>query len=242
MLIYLSIVISSIIGPIIGIGGALINIPLMRLMGYDLINFIIPVSIFIALITALSSSMAYVRYGLSQVKEALYIGIPMLFTSYIGSKYTGVFGKQTIEILLGIYLLMSGIRLLYFKRLKIKLIGHISHTGLVIIGAIVGFFLGLLGIIGGSIITTLFLLSGYELKAAIASGLFAALFAGTGGTLGHTLRIHMPLKQLLLYGIVAFAAARIGAYILKIWKRTRVLEVIVGIFFIFLAIRMIVGL
>lgn len=237
MMIFISVALSSIVGPLIGIAGTLINISILQFLGYDLVNFIIPFSIFIALITILSSAISYAGNRIIRIKEPLLLGVPMLFSSFYASGLTAELGSFSINLIVSIYLLFSALRLLFFRKVSFKFIGHISPFFLVLIGLVLGFFFGLIGIAGGSVITPLFLLSGFDIKISVASGLFTALFPAIGGTIGHFKYIHIPLYQLALFGIEAYIGAKLGAHILKIWKHNRVLEVIVAFFFIFIALK-----
>jgi len=239
--IYLIMMLSATIGPIIGIGGGLINIPLMRLLGKDLIYFVIPVSIYVSTVTLFSAGSLYLKRGFGEARHSLILGGPLLVFSFVGSRITAHLGDRGVEVLLGLYLLFAAVRLLLFKSKTFKLMGHISIVWQLVLGAAVGFFLGLTGIAGASIITGIFLLSGYDIKTAISSGVVAAFFSALGGMIGHSMDFMLPLTQYLILGGIVFIFARLGAFILMRLKNTKILEYAVALFFIIIGIKMMLG-
>lgn len=99
----------------------------------------------------------------------------------------------------------------------------------------------LLGVSGGIIMlpANQFIL-GFEPVIAVGTSLFAAIFTTMSGSYGHFRAGNVRVKSALLIGGGGLAGVLLGSYIFKVYlsSNTTILELLLGLLFLFMAIRM----
>ena len=158
----------------VGFGGGSTYLALMLI--WDIPYYIFPViALFCNIIVVSGNSINYIRSGNLSLK--------LLFPYLIGSIPFTFFGatlqisKELFEILLFLILFVAGVMLFIESRILNKSdfkINEFSKVFSIIIGSIIGFFSGIVGIGGGIFLSPiLFLLkAGYPKQIACAASLF----------------------------------------------------------------------
>ncbi len=136
----------------LGLGGALLYIPVFHWFGYDFKSVAIPTGLFLNGLTALSAAAAYHRSKMIDYRG----GLPMVVTSFIGAPIgawaSRVVPQNTLIILFSIGMVVAGGKMLLSS-------GNPEPTRLMdpkkrawitgVSGLFIGFLAGLLGIGGG---------------------------------------------------------------------------------------------
>ncbi len=147
--------------------------------------------------------------------------IPMAFLGGLMSIDGTIYKK-----ILGILLLIIVARFIFFRKIEITEPKKASISGSLLIGALIGFASGLIGIGGGIILSPILLLLGWadQKKTAAISALFIFVnaLAGLGG-LAFKGNIHYN-NQIFLYIFISFIGGVTGSYFGALKFRQNILK------------------
>lgn len=235
----------SMLFSMIGLGGAIVYVPLFYWSGFDLLSAI-PMGLLLNTVTSASAAVTYLRKGLVQLSVA----IPFLIISMIAAP-VGAYCTRLVPvgILLGMFsiiMILIGTQMLVPEKKIFSATGNqknISSFPLILTGgSIVGFAGGLLGIGGGSLVMPLLIYLGYAVKTAAATSGLIVLFTSFAGFVAH-LSSWQPDMQLVIYiTIAAFLGAQVGSYLMYTKLQPETLRKMVGLVLWIMALRMIAGL
>ena len=233
--------ITAILYSSIGFGGGSTYLALMLI--WDIPFYIFPIIALICnIIVVTGNSINFLR-----TKN---ININLLTPYLIGSVPFAFFGasisidKDLFEILLFFILLIAGILLLLESKSLNKdqiVINHVSKIISIIIGSIIGFISGLVGIGGGIFLSPiLFLLkAGYPKHITSTASLFI-LINSIFGVAGHLTK-DIVLNEFLNYWplfITVLIGGQIGSFLNIKFLSNKVLAIMTSFLVIFVAIRM----
>lgn len=162
----------------VGHGGASGYLALMAIMGVETC-FMRSTSLTLNLFVSIVAFVNYYRNGFFRLKLLLPFVLASMPLAYLGARIT--LDPKIYKIILGIFLLLATARMLIHPKEQ-KAIIPFSIIGAVIIGAVLGFFSGMIGIGGGIILTPILILLGWATlkEAAAVSALFIFLNSATG--------------------------------------------------------------
>ena len=233
--------ITAILYSSVGFGGGSTYLALMLI--WDIPYYIFPIiALFCNIIVVSGNSLNFVRTKNTNIK--------LLFPYLIGSIPFAFFGasisinKNLFEILLFFILLMAGVFLLLnsksFGKDQIK-IRHIPKVFSIIIGAIIGFISGLVGIGGGIFLSPiLFLLrAGYPRHITSTASLFILINSlfGVAGQLTKDIVFNEFLNYWPLF-ISVLIGGQIGSFLNIKFLSNKILALMTSFLVIFVAIRM----
>lgn len=192
-------------GGLAGLGGGVIMVPLM-VYAFQLIQREAHGTSLVALLfTGIVGTMTYAAKGSVDYAAGLILAVTAIFTVRAGALYCHVLPERKLKRAFGFFLIFVSI-LLLSKSVFTFSVG--TQTGwtrvmlLLIIGAVSGFFSGMLGIGGGSImVTAMVLLVGMTQHVAQGSALLCMIPSGAVGAFTHW-RLGNVAKT-LLPGLVA---------------------------------------
>lgn len=233
----------SMLFSMIGLGGAIVYVPIFYWSGMDLLSAI-PMGLLLNTATSASAAVTYLRKGLVELRVAIPFLIISMIAAPIGAYCTSL---VPVGILLGIFsviMVLVGIEM--FRPEKEILIGSYDHPFSIPLilasGFVVGFLGGLLGIGGGSLIMPLLLYFGYAVKRASATSGLIVLFTSLAGLLAH-LSSWQPNMQLVTYvTVAALLGAQVGSYLMHTRMEPETLRKMVGLVLWIMALRMLSGL
>ena len=221
----------------LGLGGAMLYIPVFHWFGLDFKSVAIPTGLLLNGITALSAASYYIRAKMVDIKGSL----PLIATSFIGAPvgayFTRFFPIRTLVLLFALAMAFAGGRMLltsghadkeHIMSYKWRLL--LMGTG----GFVIGFIAGLLGVGGGFLFVPLMLIIGYKTKQAAATSSFVVIFSSFSGFAGHVAegRFHWPL--MVATAMVVIIGSQIGAKVMKErmkarWIRQMFAAVLLGV-------------
>ena len=233
--------ITSILYSSVGFGGGSTYLALMLI--WEIPFYIIPIlALCCNIIVVSGNSINYIRSG----NFSLNLLLPYL----VGSVPLAFFGaslsisKELFEILLFVILTIAGILLLnrskFFDSNKIK-INQIPKKISVLIGCVIGFISGIVGIGGGIFLSPILFLikAGYPKQIATTASLFILINSifGVAGQLTKDIVLNQFLNFWPLF-LIVFMGGQIGNFLNIKFLSNKTLSLITSLLVIFVAIRM----
>ncbi len=224
----------------LGLGGAMLYIPVFTWFGFDLKEVAIPTGLFLNSITALSAAIYYYRAKMVDVKGAAPIILAAIIAAPIGAHFTHLIPTDILITLFSIAMIAAGSKMLLSAShkeptslLAFKKRAILTGTA----GLFIGFTSGLLGIGGGFLFVPMMMAVGYPTKQAAATSAFIVLFSSFSGFLGHAAEGHFNWQVLIFCTIAVIIGAQIGAKVMKEKMKARWIKQMFGILLIFVAIK-----
>jgi uncharacterized protein len=193
----------------VGHGGASGYLALMALFGVSTITMrasALTLNLFVAGV----SFYAYYRGGFFRKKLLIPFVIGSIPMAFIGARI--IIEAQLFKYILGVFLIIAVARMVYSPKGGKEIIPF-NFVLALLLGTILGFFSGLIGIGGGIILSPVLLLLGWanvkETAAISAIFIFLNSTAGIFGLLSTNINLN---PQLLIWVIIALGGGLIGAY------------------------------
>ncbi|MFD2615131.1 sulfite exporter TauE/SafE family protein [Paenibacillus gansuensis] len=229
--------VSATFGSIVGLGGGIITVPALMYLGPVLMGReysateAVGTSLTVLIITALSSSLTYMKQ-----KKIDYKGGWLYFAasgpaSMLGAALTGVLNPDRFQLIFGFFMLaMAGLLIArdYIKPFQIDWSikrsftdaqGQTYHYGYTILSALllgflVGLVSGLFGIGGGSLfVPVMVILFGYPAHIATATSMFVIFFSAILGSSVHMWNGDVDWMSVAALAPGAWIGGKAGAWI-----------------------------
>ncbi len=233
--------ITAILYASVGFGGGSTYLALMLI--WEIPYYIFPIiALFCNIIVVSGNSINFIRSGNVNLKLILPYLIGSIPFSFIGASIS--LEKEIFEILLFLVLIVAGLSLLIesntFKKKNLK-INSISIFISILIGSLIGFISGLVGIGGGIFLSPiLFLLkAGYPKHITSSASLFI-LINSIFGVAGHLTK-EIVFNEFLNYWplfLAVLIGGQIGSYLNIKFLSNKALALLTSLLIIFVAIRM----
>jgi uncharacterized protein len=195
----------------VGHGGASGYLALMAIFGMS-VDTMKSSALILNLFVSLVAFIQFYKSGHFHLKSFLPFALASVPLSFVGGLIH--IDSRIYKILLGVFLMIAVIRMLFFDDLKSNKNALPSLFVSFMIGGSIGFLSGLLGIGGGIILSPILILlyCMNQKQAAAISALFIFVnsFAGLSGQLAKGVNID---PQIYLFVAVAFVGGSIGSYL-----------------------------
>ena len=233
--------ITAILYSSVGFGGGSTYLALMLIWGIPFYIFPI-IALFCNIIVVSGNSINFIRSGNLNIKLLIPYLIGSIPFAFMGGSIP--IEKKIFEILLFITLIIAGFFLLMesesFNQNKIK-INNIPKIFSVIIGSIIGFISGLIGIGGGIFLSPLLFLikAGYPKHITSTASLFILINSifGIAGQLTKNISLSEFLNYWPLF-VAVLIGGQIGSNLNIKFLSNRILAVTTSFLVIFVAVRM----
>lgn len=208
---------SSLVLTMVGLGGGLIFSPLFILLQFP-VHTAVSASLFLNGIAAISAAITYFRKKMVDVK----IGLPLIISSSLfaplGAYATSKVNLRLFTAILSAVILLAALRMIFSKK-KESEGNEISNVhrilGGSVIGMVIGFVAGLLGIGGGVFIVPLLIyVLGVPTKTAAATSIFIVVFSSFSGFITHVSITSPDWKFILPAALFSFAGGQLGSRIM----------------------------
>jgi uncharacterized membrane protein YfcA len=189
-------------------------------------------SLFLNGIAAISAAITYFRKKMVNVK----IGIPLILSSSLfaplGAYVTAKVNLNIFTIILAVVIFLAAVRMLFSGEME-TLTAPIGSAyrifGGCMIGTIVGFSAGLLGIGGGVfIVPMLIYILKIPTKTAAATSIFIVVFSSFSGFLAHIAIAPPDWKFILTAAVFPIAGGQLGSRIMAEKLKGRTIRKIFG--------------
>ena len=233
--------ITAILYSSVGFGGGSTYLALMLIWGIPFYIFPI-IALFCNIIVVSGNSINFIRSGNLNIKLLIPYLIGSIPFAFIGGSIQ--IEKEFFEILLFIILIIAGILLLMesksFSQDEIK-IKNIPKIFSIIIGSIIGFISGLIGIGGGIFLSPLLFLikAGYPKHITSSASIFILINSifGVAGQLTKNIILNEFLNYWPLF-VAVLVGGQIGSILNIKFLSNRTLAVTTSLLVIFVAVRM----
>lgn len=235
---------ASFLFSMLGLGGALIYVPVLKWAGFPVKEVAIPLALLLNGFTTLIALIAYFRNKLVDVKGGLAMTIFAFAFAPIGALVSDKLPVNILLIFFSIAVFAAAGRMLFMSRKpEPKEIMSLKKRAIIgaIIGSFAGFVAGLLGIGGGFIMAPLLMWMGYETKKAAATSAFAVTFSSFSGFLGHVAQGHFNWTLTVFLTIAVVLGAWLGSNFMATKAKSNRVKQIFALVLFAIAVKLIVG-
>lgn len=208
---------ASFVLTMVGLGGGLVFSPLFVLLKYP-VGTAVSASLFLNGIAAFSAAIIYLRKRMVDMKIAL----PLLVSSALFAPFGAVVTQRlNLRVFTGILcavIFAAALRMLFSKKIEAEQTPVSASRRMIgggVIGAVIGFMAGLLGIGGGVFIVPLLI---YVLKVptktAAATSVFIVIFSSFSGFAAHVSQSDTDWPLILTAAVFSFAAGQLGSRVM----------------------------
>ncbi len=201
--------ITILLSALFSMGGAGAGVALIPIFNFLGLGFTVAkaVGLFAGASTTITSSVMNIKRKVVDYKFVFPIAITMLVFAPLGAYSSSFIDEKIVKFFYMIMLFYSATMMMFGKK---KALFHVeSKYTLFIVGGIVGFLAGLLGVGGGNILIPLLALLGYEPKKVAVAVSFVVPFSALSSFF--TYATYVPLDWIMLF-VVAISAI-VGGYI-----------------------------
>ncbi len=236
-----AILVLAFIFSMLGLGGAMLYIPVFHWFGYDFKSVAIPTGLLLNGITALSAAVFYLRSKMVDIKGS----IPLIISSFVGAPVGAYFTKlvptRTLIILFAISMVFAGGRMLMTSARadKEKMMALGPRMVLMSLGGFfIGFIAGLLGVGGGFLFVPMMMAMGYATKEAAATSAFVVIFSSFSGFAGHIAEGHFDWPLMIATSVAVIVASQIGARVMKEKMKARWIKQMFAVVLLAVAVKL----
>ena len=229
----------------LGLGGAMLYIPVLHWFGFDFKSVAIPTGLLLNGITALSAAIYYVRAKMVDIKGSLPLIVASFVGAPVGAYFTKFFAARTLILLFALAMGFAGGRMLLTsgRADKEHILSYKSRLLLMGIGGFfIGFIAGLLGVGGGFLFVPMMLMIGYKTKQAAATSSFVVIFSSFSGFAGHVAEGHFHWPLMAATTIAVIIGSQIGAKVMKEKMRARWIKQMFAVVLLGVAVKLLCNL
>ncbi|HIP59305.1 MAG TPA: sulfite exporter TauE/SafE family protein [Campylobacterales bacterium] len=226
----------STIFAIAGLGSAVALVPTLNMAGltFDLAR---ASGLFVNSVTTITTSVLNLKKKLFDFQFVAPLVISSSIMALAGAQISFLVNTEIVKTIFAYTLLVIASMILFFKK-PAKKEGKHSKAILLFSGAIGGLFSGFLGIGGGSIISPILLLFGYDAKKIAIGISFVIPFSSIVAFLSYANHIELDYLLLAVVGIAAYIGGMIGNYILHHKVSSATIKKILALALYSIAIKM----
>ncbi len=189
-----------------GAGPGVALIPIFNFLGLGF-SVAKAVGLFAGASTTITSSIMNIKRKVVDYKFVFPIAVTMLIFAPLGAYSSNFIDEDIVKFFYMIMLFYSASMMMFGK--KKALFSLKSKYTLFIVGGVVGFLAGLLGVGGGNILIPLLALLGFEPKKVAVAVSFVVPFSALGSFF--TYATYVPLDPIML--VVVSLSAIVGGYV-----------------------------
>jgi hypothetical protein len=222
-----------------GAGAGIALIPIFHFMG---LNFILAkaIGLFAGASTTITSSIMNLKRKVVDFTFVIPIAIGMLGFSPIGA-YASIFiNQEIVKFMFMILLFYSATMMLFGKKEAILKLEQTKFL-LFIIGAMVGFISGILGVGGGNILIPLLIIFGFEPKKVAISVSFVVPFSTLGSFFTYLSIVKMDWILLMVVSLSAIVGGYLGNYMMQFKLKQNHIKKLMGAILYILAFKLMYG-
>ena len=235
---------ASFLFAMLGLGGGMIYVPVLKWAGFDVKAVAIPLGLLLNGLNTLLALIPYTKKKLVDWKGGSAMALSALIFAPIGAYTAQYVPVQTLLIFFAIAVLGAAIRMVFFARSpepeKMMDIKKRSIIGIGV-GAFAGFMGGMLGLGGGFIIAPILMWMGYKTKEAAATTAFVVTFSSFSGYLGHMAEGHFNWELTILVVIAVIIGSQLGGMFMSSKAKPKWVKSLYAVVLFAVAIKIFLG-
>ncbi len=244
LIISLIIFAASFLFAMLGLGGGMVYVPVLKWAGFPVKEIAIPLGLLLNGLNTLLALIPYARAKLVDWKGGLAMAGAAFLFAPIGA-YTAQFVPvKTLLILFAIAVLAAAVRMTIFSRQpEPETIMPLKKRSIIgaAVGAFAGFMGGMLGLGGGFIIAPILMWMGYRTKEAAATTAFVVTFSSFSGYLGHVAEGHFNWTLTIIVVIAVILGSQLGGSFMSTRAKPKWVKQLYALVLFAIAIKLIVG-
>ena len=194
-----------------GAGSGVALIPILNFLGLDF-TLAKAVGLFAGASTTITSSIMNIKRKVVEYSFVAPIAIMMLLFAPLGAYSSSFIDEEIVKFFFMLMLFYSASMMMFGK--KKALFNATSKATLFIVGGVVGFIAGLLGVGGGNILIPLLALLGYEPKKVAVAVSFVVPFSALGSFFTYASYLDIDWILLIFISLSAIVGGYIGNYMM----------------------------
>ena len=241
ILVFAVILAASFLFAMLGLGGGMVYVPLLKWAGYDLKTVAIPLGLLLNGLNTLLALIPYARARLVDWGGALPMGLAATLAAPLGAWMMPRVPTHQLLLLFAVAVILAAWRMaLTAGRAEPKALMAQSRRWLLgaVAGAAIGFLGGLLGIGGGFIVAPLLMAMGYPTKMAAATTAYVVTFSSFSGFLGHAAEGQIPWQLAVISAGAVLLGSQFGARYLTEKAKTPQVKRIYAVVLVMIAIKL----
>ena len=221
-----------------GAGSGVALIPILHFLGLDF-TLAKTIGLFAGATTTITSSIMNIKRKVVEYSFVLPIASMMLLFAPIGAYSSRFIDEEIVKFLFMIMLFYSASMMMFGKKKALFQIK--SKIALFIVGGVVGFLAGLLGVGGGNILIPLLALLGFAPKKVAIAVSFVVPFSALGSFFTYASYIELDWGLLIIVAISAIIGGYIGNYMMQFKLKQHHIKKLMAILLYLLAIKLLLG-
>ncbi len=221
-----------------GAGAGVALIPILNFLGLDF-SVAKAVGLFAGASTTITSSIMNIKRKAVEYSFVAPIAIMMVMFAPLGAYSSAFIDENIVKFFFMLMLFYSATMMMFFKK---KALFHVkSKLPLFIVGGVVGFIAGLLGVGGGNILIPLLALLGYEPKKVAVAVSFVVPFSALGSFFTYASYIPLDWILLMVISLSAISGGYIGNYMMHFKLKQEDIKKLMAVLLYLLGIKLLYG-
>ncbi len=244
ILVAVIIFIMSFVFAMLGLGGGMVYVPVLKWAGFSMKEVAIPLGLLLNGLNTLLALIPFARKKLVDWKGGLAMAIAALIFSPIGAYTSQFVPEKPLMMLFAVAVVIAAIRTLWAsKQAEPEEVMPLKKRSLIGsgVGAFAGFAGGLLGIGGGFIIAPVLMWMGYKTKVAAATTAFVVTFSSFSGYLGHMAEGHFNWTLTVIVVIAVIIGSQLGGSFMSGKAKPKWVKQLYGIVLLLIAVKLVWG-
>ncbi len=214
LVVFLFVFLIAMVLSMMGLGGALLYLPLFYWLGIDVKSAAIPTALFLNMVTSSSAAATYLGRRMVDLRAATPLFAASLAGAPFGAYLLGFLDVPVLLLAFGLIQIRIGLHLLSGREL-----GNLPRGRLFVFlgtGFFAGFLGGLFGLGGGTYLVIALIALGFDPKIAAATSLVCVFFISLMGLASHFALGRVALDPAFLFytSIAALLGAQVGSRLL----------------------------
>ncbi|HHD80504.1 MAG TPA: sulfite exporter TauE/SafE family protein [Campylobacterales bacterium] len=221
-----------------GAGSGIALIPILHFLGFDF-TVAKAVGLFAGATTTITSSIMNLKRKVVDFKFMIPIALMMLVFAPIGAYSSQFMNKEIVKFLFMLLLFYSASMMMFGK--KKAIVQVTARWVLFVVGGVVGFLSGLLGVGGGNILIPLLSILGFEPKKVAVTVSFVVPFSALGSFFTYASFVELDWILLLCIAISAIIGGYIGNYLMHFKLKQQDIKKLMALILYLLAFKLLFG-
>lgn len=225
----------------LGLGGAMLYVPVFKWLELPLKTVAIPLSLLLNGVTTLSAFLRYWREGLVDFRGGLPAALAAVIAAPLGALSMAYVPRDALLLLFAAFTALAGAYSLKTGNREAAAAPSRQRRLLIglTLGAVEGFVGGLLGVGGGFIVAPVLMALGFPTKRAVATTSFIVTFASVSGFAAHAAAGRLDPTLTVLTVAAAIAGSQLGAWFMSRRAKPAWVKTLYGVLLLAVAAKLV---